>query len=111
IWYQRQGDLDEARHQWVVGSDLGEPESARLLGDTYAPGEAPVEIRDRLDSLLKTTGSSIQNDIVSVLYYRMRYARLSPVFALVPGDWAAAVPLPFAAQRADLARWDAAGGG
>lgn len=110
IWYQRQANLDEARHQWVVGSDLGEPESARRLGNTYEAANVPVEIRDRLDSLLKTTGSSIQNDIVSVLYYRMRYARLSPVFAIVPGDWAAAVPLPFAAQRADLARWDAAAG-
>jgi O-antigen ligase/tetratricopeptide (TPR) repeat protein len=109
-WYDRQGNRDEARHQWVIGAQLGEPESARLLGDTYAAGAVPVEIRDRLDELLKTTGSSIQNDIVSVLYYRMRYARLSPVFALIPGDWAAAVPLPFAAQRADLARWDAARG-
>lgn len=108
IWYDRQGNRDEARHQWVIGAQLGEPESVRLLGDTYDPAAVPPEIRDRLASLLQTTGSSIQNDIVSVLYYRMRYARLSPVFALIPGDWAAAVPLPFAAQRADLARWQAA---
>ena len=62
------------------------------------------------EELLKTQGSSIQNDIVSVLYYRMRYGRLSPVFALIPGDWSTAVPRPYAAAQAALARWDAARG-
>ena len=78
----------------------------RLLGDSYPAGQVPPELRHRLDDLLKTSGSSIQNDIVSVLYYRMRYGRLSPVFGLIPGDWATAVPRPYAEALAALARWD-----
>ncbi len=105
-WYEAQGDLDAARHQWVVGAELDELESARLLGDSYPAGDVPSEVRDRLEALLKTRGSSIQNDIVSVLYYRMRYGRLSPVFGLIPGDWATAVPRPYAEAQAALARWD-----
>jgi O-antigen ligase/tetratricopeptide (TPR) repeat protein len=105
-WYQAQGDLEAARHQWVVGAQLDELESAQLLGDSYPAGQVPSQVRDRLAELLKTRGSSIQNDIVSVLYYRMRYGRLSPVLALIPGDWATAVPRPYAEAQAALARWD-----
>jgi len=65
-----------------------------------------AQVRDRLEELLKTRGSSIQNDIVSVLYYRMRYGRLSPVLALIPGDWSTAVPRPYADAQAALARWN-----
>jgi O-antigen ligase/tetratricopeptide (TPR) repeat protein len=109
-WYQAQGDLESARHQWVVGAQLDELESARLLGDSYPAAEVPSEVRDRLETLLPTQGSSVQNDIVSVLYYRLRYARLSPVFALIPGDWSSAVPRPYAEARTTLARWDQASG-
>ena len=79
-----------------------------LLGDSYPAGEMPSRSGSRLEELLKTQGSSIQNDIVSVLYYRMRYGRLSPVFAMIPGDWSTAVPRPYAAAKAALARWKAA---
>lgn len=107
-WYQTQGDTESARHQWVVGAQLDELESAWLLGDSYPAGQVPSQVRDRLEQLLKTRGSSIQNDIVSVLYYRLRYGRLSPVLALIPGDWSSAVPRPYAEAQAALARWDAA---
>lgn len=110
-WYQAQGDLDSARHQWVVGSQLDQLESAQLLGDSYAAGEVPSQVRDRAEELLKTQGSSIQNDIVSVLYYRMRYGRVSPVFAMIPGDWSTAVPRPYAAAVESLARWEREAGG
>jgi tetratricopeptide (TPR) repeat protein len=105
-WYQTQGDIEAARHQWVVGSQLDELESAELLGASYPAGQVPSQVRNRLEDLLKTQGSSIQNDIVSVLYYRMRYGRLSPVFALIPGDWSTAVPRPYASAQAALAQWD-----
>ncbi len=105
-WYAAQGDMEAARHQWVVGAQLEELESAVLLGNSYPAGQVPSPVRDRLKELLKTRGSSIQNDIVSVLYYRMRYGRLSPVFALIPGDWSSAVPRPYADAQAALARWD-----
>jgi tetratricopeptide (TPR) repeat protein len=105
-WYQAQGDIEAARHQWVVGAQLDQLESAQLLGDSYPAGQVPSEVRDRLEDLLKTQGSSIQNDIVSILYYRMRYGRLSPVLALIPGDWSTAIPLPYASAQAALARWD-----
>jgi O-antigen ligase/tetratricopeptide (TPR) repeat protein len=109
-WYQMQGNLDAARSEWVTGADLDELESARLLGNSYAAGQVPSQVRDRVRGLLKTQGSSIQNDIVSVLYYRMRYGRVSPVFALIPGDWLTAVPRPYAAAEASLTAWDAAAG-
>ncbi len=105
-WYQTQGDIEAARHQWVVGSQLDELESALLLGASYPAGQVPSQVRDRLEDLLKTRGSSIQNDIVSVLYYRMRYGRLSPVFTLIPGGWSTAVPRPYASAQAALAQWD-----
>ena len=104
-WYASQGNLDEARHQWVVGGQLDEAESVRLLGDSYPAGEVPSEVQSRLAQLLKTSGSSVQNDLISVLYYRMRYARTSPFFALIPADWQRAVPRPYAEQQAALARW------
>ena len=109
-WYQVQGDIEAARHQWVVGAQLDELDSAVLLGNSYATGQVPSQVRDRLEELLKTRGSSIQNDIVSVLYYRMRYGRLSPVLALIPGDWSTAVPRPYADAQAALARWNSAAG-
>jgi O-antigen ligase len=105
-WYAEGGDIEEARHQWVVGGELGEGESLRLLGDSYPAGQVPREVRDRLAELLTTTGSSVRNDLVSVLYYRMRYARLSPVFALIPGTWQDAVPRPYAEWQQALDRWE-----
>ncbi|MBI5287496.1 MAG: O-antigen ligase family protein [Chloroflexi bacterium] len=106
-WYAEGRDIEAARHQWVVGGELGEGESLRQLGDTYPAGQVPRQVRDRLEDLVATSGSSVRNDLISVLYYRMRYARLSPVFALIPGTWQDAVPRPYAEWQNALARWDA----
>jgi hypothetical protein len=78
----------------VKGGELGEGESLRLLGDSYPAGEVPDQVKDRLEKLVATSGSSVRNDLVSILYYRMRYWRLSPVFALIPGTWQDARPGP-----------------
>jgi O-antigen ligase/predicted Zn-dependent protease len=109
-WYQIAGDIASARHQWVVGSQLDEPESVVLLGDSYPAGDMPAGLTGQLESLLATTGSSIQNDVYSVLYYRMRYGRLSPVLAMIPGDWQTAVPRLYADMSAALERWKAVEG-
>ncbi len=105
LWHDGANDLTSARSAWVRGGELGEGESLRLLGDSYPPGEVPQQVIDRLEALTATTGSSIQNDIVSVLYFRMRFARLSPVFALIPATWQDAVPRPFAEWNEAVARW------
>lgn len=107
-WYDIEGNLDAARHQWSVGAELDEAESARLLGDSYPAGDVPSEVRDRLRDLATVQGSSVRNDIVSILYFRMRYWRLSPVFPLIPGTWLDAVPRPYAAWLEALDRWESA---
>jgi len=48
----------------------------------------------------------VRNDLVSVLYYRVRYQRLSPVSAMIDGDWQAAVPRLYEEMQAALARWE-----
>lgn len=108
-WYQAAGNLEEARRQWVIGGQLGEPESLLLLGDSYPTGQVPRDVMDRLTGLLKTTGSSIQTDTYSILYYRLRYGRLSPVLQMIPGDWQTAVPRLYAEMQQAVARWRAAG--
>jgi O-antigen ligase/tetratricopeptide (TPR) repeat protein len=108
LWHDDGGDINSARSSWLRGGELGEGESLRLLGDTYSPDEVPEQVVARLEELIATTGSSIQNDIVSVLYFRMRFARLSPVYALIPATWQEAVPRPFAEWNAALERWRAA---
>ncbi len=106
-WYEAKGDLDEARHQWVVGGQLNEPESLLLLGDSYPPGQVPGDVPDRLATLLEGFGSSVQNDVISILYYRIRYGRLSPRLALIPGDWQTAVPRLYAEMTLAADRWRA----
>ncbi len=104
-YYQAKGNLDEARRQWVVGGQLEEPESLLLLGDSYPAGQVPSELPDRLQTLLGGSGTSIQNDIISILYYRLRYGRLSPSFALIPGDWHTAVPRVYTLMNNAIQRW------
>jgi hypothetical protein len=105
-WYFEGDNIDEARRQWVKGGELGEGESLRLLGDSYPSGEVPGQVKDRLEALVATSGSSVRNDLISILYYRMRFGRLSPVFALIPGTWQDAVPRPYAEWQTALERWD-----
>ena len=42
-WYAAQGNIDAARHQWVIGGQLDEPESLLLLGQSYPHGHVPGE--------------------------------------------------------------------
>lgn len=104
-WYARTANNDDARHQWVVGSQLDEAESVLELGKSYPPGEVPGDVVDKLGELLPTSGSTIRNDLISVLYYRMRYGRVSPLSALIPGDWEQAVPRVYAEMQRALAEW------
>jgi len=108
-WYQLSGDIEAARSQWVRGGELDEAESVLLLGDSYPAGQTPSGLADRLDALLKTSGTSVGNDLVSILYYRMRYGRISPVATLIPGAWQQALPRLYEEMRDAVARWRAAG--
>ena len=107
-WYDQKGNLDEARHQWVVGGQLDDPESLLLLGRSYPAGQVPDDVRQRLESMLDTVGSSVRNDVISILYYRIRYGRISPRTALIPGDWQAAVPRVYAEMEAAVRDWNQA---
>ena len=104
-WYQLNGDIDAARAQWVTGAQLDEAESVLLLGDSYPPGQLPAGLDDRLESLLQTTGTSVRNDAISILYYRLRYGRISPVDTMVPGDWQRAIPRLYQQMQDTLFRW------
>jgi hypothetical protein len=104
-WYALSGAIDEARHQWVLASDLDQAEAVMLLGDSYRPQDRPADLDDRLEELLATTGSSVQNDLISILYYRARWGRMSPVLAMIPGGWQTATPRIYDDMQATLARW------
>jgi tetratricopeptide (TPR) repeat protein len=108
-WLAANDDLDAAREQWVIGSQLDEPESVMLLGESYRPQDRPSGLESRLRELLGGFGSSVQNDVISVLYYRLRYGRLSPVTAIIPATWQTAVPRVYAEMQATLAKWEAEG--
>lgn len=107
-WYAAKGNVSEARHQWVIGGQLDEPESLLLLGQSYPAGQVPADVRARLTSMLNRVGSSVQVDLISILYYRMHYGRLSPVTAMIPGDWQTAVPRIYAEMQAAARAWDQA---
>ena len=106
-WYAANGDLDEAKRQWVRGVQLDDAESVLLLGETYPNGEVPESLRDDLHELLDDSISSVRVDLISILYYRVRYQRLSPVGAMIEGDWHNAVPRLFDEMAQALDRWDA----
>lgn len=106
LWAQAQGDIEEAKHQWLIGGQLEQAESVALLGNTYPKGEVPQDLRDRLGVLLGETGSSVQNDTISVLYHRFRFGRMSPVYAMIPAKWQTAVPRTYARMLATLSDWN-----
>jgi O-antigen ligase/Flp pilus assembly protein TadD len=105
-WFAATGNLSAAREQWVIGAELDEPESVMLLGESYRPEDRPAALEDRLRDLLGSFGSSVQNDVISVLYYRLRYGRLSPLTAIIPATWQTAVPRIYAEMQATLAKWE-----
>ncbi len=78
-WYADRGNLAEARRQWVTGAELDEAESVLLLGESYPAATRPTGLRDRLEELVLSTGSSVQNDLITVVYYRLRWGRISPL--------------------------------
>jgi tetratricopeptide (TPR) repeat protein len=104
-WFATSGDIESARHEWVLASDLEQAEAVMLLGDSYRPQDRPADLDDRLEELLATTGSSVQNDLISILYYRARWGRMSPVLAMIPGDWQTATPRLYDDMQATLERW------
>ena len=106
-WLAANDELDAAREQWVIGAQLDQPESVMLLGESYRPEDRPDGLESRLRDLLGGYGSSVQNDVISVLYYRLRYGRLSPVTAIIPATWQTAVPRVFSEMQATLAKWEA----
>jgi len=106
-WHAAEGNMEAAKSEWLRGVELDEAESVMLLGDTYPPGEVPGHLIDTLRDLVATSNSSVRNDLVSILYYRMRYGRLSPVWAMIDGDWQRAVPRLFEEMEQTLAAWEA----
>lgn len=105
-WYAAEGRIEDARSEWILGAELDQPESVMLLGDSYEPGDRPAGLEDRLRDLLEESGSSVQNDVVSIVYFRMRWGRLSPIEAIIPGGWNTAVSRLYAEMRDVLSRWE-----
>jgi tetratricopeptide (TPR) repeat protein/O-antigen ligase len=105
-WYASQGDLEAARKEWLLASQLEDPEGVVLLGDSYLPGEVPKEVVDQLRKALPAAAGAVQHDIISVLYYRMKFGRASPVTILIPGDWQQALPGRYLTLREALSRWN-----
>lgn len=104
-WYAAQGDIQEARRQWLLAGQLEDAEGLLLLGDSYPPGQVPKEVIRRAGEQLGSLGSAAQFDLISFLYYRMKFGRASPVVMLLPGDWQQAVPGQYFRMQEALARW------
>lgn len=106
-WHAAQGDVESAREQWLLGGQLGEVQALVLLGDSYPAGEAPGEVVDRLRSRLRDQTSQVQFHLIGILYYRLKFFRVSPHTILLPGEWQQAVPARYAEARDALERWTA----
>ncbi|MBF6600800.1 MAG: tetratricopeptide repeat protein [Dehalococcoidia bacterium] len=104
-WYALKGDIAAARRQWVLGGQLQEPESLLLLGESYGDGQVPADVAGRLRALVQAGGARQQADLISILYFRMKYGRISPVVPMIPGEWQQAEPRLYTRIREALARW------
>jgi O-antigen ligase/tetratricopeptide (TPR) repeat protein len=109
-WYFRAGDLERARHEWLLGAQLDDPRATVLLGDSYAPAPVPQEVVRRAEDILSFAGTNlavggVQRYLLGILYYRMKFHRESPTVILVPGDWQEALGGPYAALSEALGRW------
>ena len=104
-WHAAQGDVQKARRQWLLAGQLGDAEGLLLLGDSYPPGQVPLEVMRRAGEQLGSLGSAVQFDLIGYLYYRMKFGRASPVVMLLPGDWQQAVPGQYFRMQEALARW------
>jgi len=107
-WHQAKGDLAAARHEWLLASQVGDPEGALLLGESFPNGQVPLAVIGRLEDLLPRVNAGGTNLIIDVLWYRMKFLRESPIIVLVPGDWQNAVPAEGEAIQSALHRWRSA---
>lgn len=107
-WHQLRGELEAARHQWLLAAELDDAESMLLLGRTYSPQFVPPGLIDRLERLLEDQGSVVRFPLVDILYYRMKFFRGSPAIMFIPGDWQRAVPRLYLEEKAALEEWKAA---
>jgi tetratricopeptide (TPR) repeat protein/O-antigen ligase len=109
-WYFQAGDVERARHEWLLGAQLDDPRAAMLLGDSYSPGSVPEEVTRRAQEILWSGDTNlavgrVQLYLLGILYYRMKFWRESPITILVPGEWEEALGGPYAALREALGRW------
>ncbi len=109
-WYLQAGDLERARHEWLLGAQLDDPRAAMMLGDSYAPAPVPDEVVRRAQAILYSGDTNlnvggVQLYLLGILYYRMKFHRESPTTILVPGDWEQALGGPYAALSQALGRW------
>ena len=109
-WYADQGDLEQARDQWLQAGQLEEVGALVLLGDSYPAGDVPEEVIDALRSELRGATSQVQFHLTGILYYRFKFFRQSPVAILLPGEWQDAVPARLSRARSALARWTSEAG-
>jgi tetratricopeptide (TPR) repeat protein len=109
-WYDLRGDREAARHEWLIGAQLDDPESILLLGRTYSPQFVPPGLVSRLERLLEREGSSVRFPLVDILYFRMKFFRGSPAVMFVPAGWQRAAPRLYLEERAALDEWKAAQG-
>ncbi|MDI6857663.1 MAG: O-antigen ligase family protein [Dehalococcoidia bacterium] len=104
-WYAHEGDIESARQEWILGSQLGEAESMVLLGDTYPPGQVPEKLVRRLEGLEPMWAGPVRYYEIGYVYYHMKFARESPPSTLLPGDWQTAMPREYTITMAALQRW------
>ena len=105
-WYEAQGEVEEARRQWLRAGQLRQPEALAFLGDSFAPDTVPPEIVRALRSQL-ADGEPYHS--LGSLYYRHSFYRASPNVLLLPGEWQRAAPRALLRARSALARWTDAG--
>jgi O-antigen ligase/Flp pilus assembly protein TadD len=113
-WYFRAGDIERARHEWLLGAQLDDPRAAMRLGDSYAPASVPQEAVRRAQRIVRSGNGDlmmgrVQFYLLGILYYRMEFRRESPIIILVPGEWQEALGGPYAALSEALGRWRRAG--
>ena len=101
-WYDAQGEVEEARRQWLRAGQLRQPEALALLGDSFAPDPVPPEIVRALRSQL-ADGEPYHS--LGSRYYRRSFYRASPSALLLPGEWQQATPRAFLRATDALARW------
>lgn len=104
-WYATRGDPESARSEWLLATQLDDAEGALLLGESYPLGEVPDEVIQKLEELMPSEAAMAGIDYVEILYYRMKFARASPVTILIPGEWQQAVSSRLVTMEDALRRW------